>query len=340
MTDRNYDTNIYPEIFPALNIAKMQVVTDSAGPGRRFVLWFQGCQRTCPGCINAPFLPLKTAQIISVDSLFAQIMELCQTESSEKIEGITLTGGEPLLQAEALLPLLAKMRETGLSVVCYTGYDYDELKKEMEPVTEPATEPIAEPVAPAFRSADDSASEQQLNVSSAGIPACERQTVSEPTAEPAAEPVAPTFRSAGNAHDGEFGEINCVNPLNSNSAFRSAIPAIPAMSAGSAKNPASKKTTVSQHKHNQILHEFFQYIDLLIDGEFRKDLPRGGTYCASANQKLRFLTNRYSPNDIKNRPESTFTIGEGGMEFTGILSPDIAERMKKRLRELGVVTGD
>ena len=250
MINHKIKTNIYPEIFPALNVAKMQVVTNSAGPGRRFVIWLQGCPRACPGCINAPFLPLKTAEIISVDSLFAKIKELWQAESSEKIEGITLTGGEPLLQAEALLPLLAEVKETGLSLVCYTGYDYDEL-----------------------------------------------QILS--------EPVAQTFRSAGS-----------VEP------------------------PALKNATVSQNNYDQILREFFQYIDLLIDGEFRKDLPRGGTYCASANQKLRFLTNRYSPGDIKNRPESTFTIGEGGMEFTGILSPDIAEKMKKRLRELGVVMGD
>ncbi len=263
MNNQTINTNIYPEIFPSLNIAKMQVVNNSAGPGRRFVIWLQGCQRNCPGCINASFLPLKTADIVSVDFLFAQIMELWQAELPDKIEGITLTGGEPLLQAEALLPLLIKVKNSGLSVVCYTGYDYDELQRDMESPedisSEPATEPVTEPVAQTFRSADVSAIERQ---------------------------------------------------------------------------------NISKNKPLQILRQFFRHIDLLIDGEFRRDLPRGGIYCASANQKLRFLTNRYSPDEMKNRPESTFTIGEGGMEFTGILSPDIADRMKRRLRELGVITGN
>lgn len=259
MNSKTINTNIYPHIFPHLNVAKMQVVTNSAGPGRCFVIWLQGCQRNCPGCINTPFLSLETAEIISLDSLFARILGLWQTKSPEKIEGITLTGGEPLLQAEALLPLLARVKESGLSVICYTGYDYDKLQKEME-----SPENITE------------------------------------------LPVAQTFRSAGNSAD----------------------------------DSSPEKQNTSKKKPLQIFRQFFQYVDLLIDGEFRKDLPRGGTYCASANQKLRFITDRYSPEEIKNRPESTFTIGEGGMEFTGILSPDIAEKMKKRLRELGVVTGD
>jgi len=259
MNSKTINTNIYPEIFPSLNIAKMQVVANSAGPGCRFVIWLQGCQRTCSGCINTPFLPLKTAEIIPVDSILTIILQLWQADSPEKIEGITLTGGEPLLQAAALFPLLAKVKESGLSVICYTGFDYDELQREMESPEDITSQPVTEPVAQTFRSADDSSSQKQ--------------------------------------------------------------------------NP-------SQNKPLRILRQFFQHIDLLIDGEFRKDLPRGGTYCASANQKLRFLTNRYSPDEIKNHPESTFTIGEGGMEFTGILSPDIAEKMKMRLRQLGVVTGD
>lgn len=253
MSHRKYDTNIYPNIFPALNIAKMQVVTDSAGPGRRFVIWLQGCLRNCAGCINTSFLPIKTVNIVHVVPLFTKIRELSLAGSFQKIEGITLTGGEPLLQAEALLPLLRQVKETGISVVCYTGYDYDLFKSEIQKKHE---------------------------------------------------------------SPGEAKNILC--PEND-----------------------SHKKIIQYHKCSlKILSEFFQHIDLLIDGEFRNDLPRGGIYCASANQKLRFLTGRYSAESIRNPSESTFTIDGEGIEFTGILSLDIAEKMKKRLRELGVVMGE
>ena len=228
-----FTTNQYPDIFPALNIAKMQVVTDSTGPGRRFTIWLQGCHRRCPGCINSDFLPFTIEKVIDVNTLFSEILKLSKEDENRKIEGITLTGGEPLLQAKALLQLLKMTREAGLSVLCYTGYDYDELRKEL-----------------------------------ADIPEKDKDNV--------------------------------------------------------------------QWENKTILKEFFQYIDILIDGEYRQELSKGETYCASGNQKVRFLTNRYSKNDVINRSESSFTIGEGGMEFTGILSPETAEKMKKRLRELGV----
>jgi anaerobic ribonucleoside-triphosphate reductase activating protein len=42
-------------------------------------------------------------------------------------EGITVSGGEPLWQAEALAPVLAAVRATGRSVIVYTGFELDEI---------------------------------------------------------------------------------------------------------------------------------------------------------------------------------------------------------------------
>jgi anaerobic ribonucleoside-triphosphate reductase activating protein len=40
-----------------------------------------------------------------------------------------LTGGEPFLQAEQLIPFLQQIQLAGLSIVCFTGFELDEIRK-------------------------------------------------------------------------------------------------------------------------------------------------------------------------------------------------------------------
>ena len=43
------------------------------------------------------------------------------------LDGITLSGGDPLYQPEASYSLASKVKEKGLNVVVFTGYTYEEL---------------------------------------------------------------------------------------------------------------------------------------------------------------------------------------------------------------------
>lgn len=43
------------------------------------------------------------------------------------LDGITLSGGEPFMQAEALSELAMKVRDQGLHVMTYTGYTYEQI---------------------------------------------------------------------------------------------------------------------------------------------------------------------------------------------------------------------
>ncbi len=122
-------TNLYPQVCPDLNVADVDVVTDAAGPGRRLVVWLQGCLKRCRGCANGPFLSQSTARIISVEELLRSL------DAVADLAGITLSGGEPVLQASALLPLVGQVRSRRLSVVCYSGYQIEELlAKDASPV--------------------------------------------------------------------------------------------------------------------------------------------------------------------------------------------------------------
>ena len=95
------------------------------GPGNRAVLWVQGCTLSCPGCFNTPTHPGQAGGTESVDSLFEQIVAL-----GSSIEGITISGGEPLQQQTGIAALLRRIKaETKLSVVLFTGFSWEELER-------------------------------------------------------------------------------------------------------------------------------------------------------------------------------------------------------------------
>src|SRR2546428_1687447 len=95
------------------------------GPGARAVVWTQGCTLNCQGCFNPETHSFKGGEEIAVDDLFRRIEAL-----GAAIEGITISGGEPLQQLRPLIALLRRVREeTDLSVLVFTGYAWDEIRR-------------------------------------------------------------------------------------------------------------------------------------------------------------------------------------------------------------------
>ncbi len=95
------------------------------GPGERAVIWVQGCAFACPGCFNPETHATRGGLLVPVDELVERILSL-----GNRIEGITLSGGEPLYQHRALARLVEGLRaRSNLSVLVFTGYDWEELKQ-------------------------------------------------------------------------------------------------------------------------------------------------------------------------------------------------------------------
>lgn len=95
------------------------------GPGVRSVAWVQGCSLGCPGCYNPQTHPHSGGQLVAVDDLFDR---MAAPETS--VEGITLSGGEPLQQRGPVVALLRRVREeTRLSAVLFTGYTWEEVQR-------------------------------------------------------------------------------------------------------------------------------------------------------------------------------------------------------------------
>jgi anaerobic ribonucleoside-triphosphate reductase activating protein len=96
------------------------------GPGVRLAVFVQGCSQACPGCHNPQAQPYSGGYPTSVDELVEKV------RANPLLAGITLTGGEPFDQAEALVLLAKAVREierrgTRLSVWAYSGYLYEHL---------------------------------------------------------------------------------------------------------------------------------------------------------------------------------------------------------------------
>jgi anaerobic ribonucleoside-triphosphate reductase activating protein len=91
------------------------------GPGIRFTLFAQGCPRRCEGCHNPETLDPAGGDERSVDEIVAEISRNPLTD------GLTLSGGEPFLQARELAEVARAARAGGLDVWTYTGYTFEAL---------------------------------------------------------------------------------------------------------------------------------------------------------------------------------------------------------------------
>jgi anaerobic ribonucleoside-triphosphate reductase activating protein len=88
------------------------------------VIWLQGCTLGCPGCFNPDTHAPNAGVWQSTAALSAQVTAL-----GSSIEGITLSGGEPLQQLPALVDFLESLRSTcRLSVILFSGYTWLEIQ--------------------------------------------------------------------------------------------------------------------------------------------------------------------------------------------------------------------
>lgn len=105
-----------------LFIDKMKIDYDSLlGPAPRLLIWLHGCNKKCPGCIAVDWNNASSAQYsLSVKTLIQLIND------NKEIEGVTISGGEPFLQAESLCQLVCNINK---GIIVYSGYTKSELEQ-------------------------------------------------------------------------------------------------------------------------------------------------------------------------------------------------------------------
>ena len=112
------------KLIDQINIAELQYSTkEELGPGKRYLLWVQGCPFSCPFCIAPVWIPNKPNKIMARQ-------ELVETFLSADIEGLTLSGGEPFGQAHELAKLCAEVRQhKEINVIAFSGFKLQQLQK-------------------------------------------------------------------------------------------------------------------------------------------------------------------------------------------------------------------
>jgi anaerobic ribonucleoside-triphosphate reductase activating protein len=110
---------------PRLRLHRLIPRSYANGPGVRAVLWVQGCSLGCAGCFNPETHAFAGGYDVAPDDLCERIAAL-----GGDIEGVTVSGGEPLQQPRPLLALLQRLRrETALSVLVFTGFAWEEVQR-------------------------------------------------------------------------------------------------------------------------------------------------------------------------------------------------------------------
>lgn len=106
MDNKNLDLNYYAKIHSIESFGTVD------GPGIRFVLFLQGCHLKCKYCHNRDTWDMNGGEYKSLDDIFEKIIKyknyICPNG------GVTITGGEPLLQVKFLIELFEKLKKENI----------------------------------------------------------------------------------------------------------------------------------------------------------------------------------------------------------------------------------
>lgn len=91
------------------------------GPGIRMTIFGQGCFHRCKGCHNPKTHDPNGGYISHPENILKAIDE------NPLLQGVTFSGGEPFLQAEAFAQLGEEIKKRKLHIVTYSGYTFEQL---------------------------------------------------------------------------------------------------------------------------------------------------------------------------------------------------------------------
>ena len=94
------------------------------GPGLRYTIFTQGCFHNCSGCHNPKSHDINGGYLKDIQDILSEIT------ANPLLDGITLSGGEPMLQVKPLIEIYKEVKAMGLNIVVYSGFTYEEILKD------------------------------------------------------------------------------------------------------------------------------------------------------------------------------------------------------------------
>ncbi|WP_233344842.1 4Fe-4S single cluster domain-containing protein [Burkholderia cepacia] len=105
-----------------IRVSRLHFPVTTLGPGQRIGIWFQGCTIRCPGCISMDTWANAGGET-TVDAILAQVRNWLPEST-----GITVSGGEPFDQSDALIALLHGLRQLSAGdILVYSGHAIESL---------------------------------------------------------------------------------------------------------------------------------------------------------------------------------------------------------------------
>jgi anaerobic ribonucleoside-triphosphate reductase activating protein len=111
-----------------VKIARIHYPITVLGPGRRVGIWFQGCTIGCQGCMSKDTWDPNSGHSMVIDDICELVMA---ARSDEGLDGVTISGGEPFQQPEALRRLCSELRRRwpDVDILAYSGYRLSRLRR-------------------------------------------------------------------------------------------------------------------------------------------------------------------------------------------------------------------
>ena len=108
----NHDEFLNASDLELLRIHSLETFGTHDGPGIRMVIFVQGCQFRCLYCQNPDTVDINGGTLVTIDELVKKALK--QKMYFSKKGGVTVSGGEPLLQRSKLIPLFSRLQENGI----------------------------------------------------------------------------------------------------------------------------------------------------------------------------------------------------------------------------------
>lgn len=105
-------------------VARILYPVEVLGPGKRIGIWFCGCPHRCKGCSNPELWDFQEKYNTSLETVIALIGNIVK---DNKVDGFTITGGDPMYQKADLRRLIDRLRIITPDILVYTGYRIEEL---------------------------------------------------------------------------------------------------------------------------------------------------------------------------------------------------------------------
>lgn len=104
---------------------RIQYPIYNLGPGKRIGIWVQGCSLKCKDCLSPSLWSFDSGKNIGIENLLNSIIDV-----AEYFDGITISGGEPFEQYEALIAFCSFIKmKTKLTIFCFSGCTLKEIKE-------------------------------------------------------------------------------------------------------------------------------------------------------------------------------------------------------------------